>query len=169
MKLITAAALTVVLFCAPNASAFVPEDCVSYGESAVKQQQQNKFGECGFVGPRWHLDVGAHQTFCQIFGTDKAREETGVRQARLDGCLAEAAPQDEPPEVADCRKSDIAEGKGATSQQARNMAQDQLGFQRAQMINDGYNKCIFNDLGCTGGNNDKTCYLSVSCCLPDSQ
>lgn len=168
MKLIRTATLAIALLYAPNALAFVSEACVAYGQAAATQQQQNKFGQCGFTGPRWHLDIDAHQTFCQIFGADKAKAETDVRQVQLDGCLVEevAPPEDDPVEAAACRKSDIAEGKGASNQEARGKAQDQLGFPRAQMINDGYNQCLFNDLGCTGGNGDKTCWLSVSCCQP---
>ena len=153
--------LFLVIFCSfANAAS----DCSSYGDTAAAQHAQNKANNCGFSGLRWHSDRNAHETFCNLVGTGNAAKETRKRQRDLDKCLSSGGQQEEVEAAPQCKKSDIAVGKGATNQLARGSAQDQLGAQRAQMIHDGYSKCLYNDLGCTGPNGDKTCRLSVRCC-----
>lgn len=157
--------------------------CQTYGNESAAQQNRNMENGCGFSGLRWHTDSGAHEAYCKIFGATISQQELLSRQALLAPCLAAAAPADEDadalpededadalPEPQDervaeqCLKSEITAGQGRTSQAARAAAQDDLGLPRAQMINQGYNQCTFNDLGCTGNNGARTCYLSVNCC-----
>ncbi|MFK8034851.1 MAG: hypothetical protein AB8B94_11960 [Hyphomicrobiales bacterium] len=166
--------------------------CQTYGHESAAQQNKNIENGCGFSGLRWHTDSGAHEAYCKIFGATISQQELLSRQALLAPCLAAAAPADEDadalpadedadafqadedadavPEPQDeqvaqqCLKSEIAAGQGRTTQAARGAARDDLGLPRAQMINQGYNQCQFNDLGCTGNNGARTCYLSVNCC-----
>lgn len=148
--------------------------CQTYGTESAAQQNRNMENGCGFSGLRWHTDSGAHEAYCKIFGATISQQELLSRQALLAPCLAVEAPADEDadalPEAQDeqiaaqCLKSEIAAGQGRTTQSARSAAQEQLGLPRAQMINQGYDQCIFNDLGCTGGNGARSCYLSVNCC-----
>lgn len=171
------AALIFSLLLVTHQPTFAFDVCQNYGTESVAQQNANVENSCGFSGLRWHTDGRAHETFCKIFGASVAQEELQGRQVLLEPCLtveeaeeavdedADALPEAQDEQVAAmCLKSDIAEGKGQTTQAARSAAQDKLGLPRAELMNQGYNKCLFNDLGCTGGNGARTCYLSVNCC-----
>ena len=144
--------------------------CADYGALAVAQQIENRELGCGFSGVRWHEDGAAHGGFCALVGEGAASGETAIREAKLATCRqTQGAGNDAVEPVEDeqettCQRSEISEGKGATTQEARGNAQDGLGLVRAQMINAGLQQCLFYDLGCTGPNGDRTCYLSVNCC-----
>lgn len=176
-------ALLLAMLLTSGQSAVGFDVCQTYGNESAAQQNRNMENGCGFSGLRWHTDSGAHEAYCKIFGANIAQQELLSRQALLAPCLAVEAPADEDadalaadedadalPEAQDeqiaeqCLKSEIAAGQGRTTQSARSAAQEQLGLPRAQMINQGYDQCIFNDLGCTGGNGARSCYLSVNCC-----
>ncbi|WP_421724263.1 hypothetical protein [Bauldia sp.] len=158
--------VVLALLASLTGSAEAQDACRAYADTAVAQHETNRENGCGFAGVRWHTDRRGHETFCRVFGPKKADEEAEARQASLDGCIAKTTDEaGTDAATGACRKSEIAEGEGATTQAARAAAQDKLGFQRAQMINDGYPKCLFHQLGCTGGSGARTCWLSVSCCV----
>ena len=52
--------LTAGLLTVTGASAGDAVSCGLYAGSAVAQQQENVANGCGFSGPRWHNNHGAH-------------------------------------------------------------------------------------------------------------
>ena len=157
--------IAVVVMAAPISTAgYAANDCSSYGATAVSQHNQNKSNNCGFSGLRWHSDRGGHEAFCNLVGSGKAAKETQIRQRDLDGCIASGNQQEEVQEARQCKKSEIAKGQGTSNQRAESAARDELADQKAQMIHDGYSKCLYYKLGCSGPNGDKTCRMSIRCC-----
>lgn len=150
---------------------FVMANCLDYGTTAAAQQNENLDLGCGFSGLRWHGDVAAHAGFCSLVGEATASGETAIREAELARCRPAAEPPAEEPEDdiaaqpdGECSRSEVAEGRGNSRQSARGAARDQLGRARAEMMNDGLTQCLYHDLGCSGPNNDRTCWMSVGCC-----
>lgn len=156
-------ALAFLLICAwPG---FALADCADYGATAAAQQKENIALGCGYSGLRWHGDAVGHAGFCNLVGEGTASGETARREVDLAKCRPAATiEQEETTGSGECRRSEIAEGKGVGSANARSAAHDMLGRARAEMINDGLTKCLFHDLGCSGPNNDRTCWMSVGCC-----
>lgn len=150
-----------VLMLAPGAAS---ANCADYGRTAAAQQQENLDLGCGFSGLRWHGDAGTHSGYCGLAGTGAADNELAIREKSLAGCRTNSA-ANAPAEEADaCRTSEIGEGQGTSSQRAEGAAMDKLGRARAEMIQAGLSKCLWNDLGCTGPNGNRTCFMSVRCC-----
>ena len=162
MRLIFAMMACAMMLAAPNPAS---ANCADYGATATLQHRENVRLGCGFKGPRWHTNTGAHAGFCAIAGDGVADRETSVREAMLAKCRRAAGGQGGQDQAGErCRKSGVAEGSGATTSRARGAAQDLLARTRAQYMNRGFTQCRYNDLGCSGRNGARTCFLSVSCC-----
>lgn len=161
-------ALAVFVFCVSSGAAFA--DCADYGSTAVAQQNENISLGCGFSGLRWHSDAASHAGFCRLVGEGTVSGETAIREAELAKCRpaqvvepAEAAENDSV-QPSQCERSEIAEGKGINNGSARSAAHSLLGRPRAEMMNAGLTQCMYHDLGCTGANSERICFLSVECC-----
>ena len=159
IRVIAVVAAALVLWATPQLAA---ADCIAYGATAAQQQRDNTSLKCGFKGPRWHENAGAHAAFCAAAGDAVAASETALRAGKLTECRRAAGGQDQ--DARRCRKSGVAEGAGTTIQRARGAARDQLARTRAQYLNRGFTQCRYNDLGCSGPNGARTCFLSISCC-----
>lgn len=161
-------ALSMFVFCISSGAALA--DCADYGSTAVAQQNENISLGCGFSGLRWHSDAASHTRFCRLVGEGTISGETAIREAELAKCRpAEvvepaAAVENDSGESSQCERSEIAEGKGNSSGSARSAAHSLLGRPRAEMMNAGLTQCMYHDLGCTGANSERTCFLSVECC-----
>lgn len=155
-------AIIVLLFFLSPTVAYA--DCAEYGATAVAQQKENIELGCGISGLRWHTDEASHAGFCRLVGEGLVSSETALREVELAKCrpVEELEVEDKQPDQ--CQRSEIAEGTGKTRQSAMGAAQDLLGRERAEMTNSGLTKCLYHDLGCTGPNGNKTCFLSVGCC-----
>ena len=139
-------------------------NCAQYGATATQQQRENARLGCGFKGPRWHTNAGAHAGFCALAGDGVADAETALRAGKLVKCRRAAGGGDNANQARRCEKSEVAEGTGPSKRDARDAAHSQLGRVRAEMVNAGLSQCRYTDLGCTRQGNDRTCFLSVSCC-----
>jgi len=173
-------ALAMFVFCVSSSAALA--NCADYGSTAVAQQNENISLGCGFSGLRWHSDAASHTGFCRLVGEGTISGETAIREAELAKCrpaeVVEPAEAMEPAEVMEpaetvendsvqpsqCERSEIAEGKGVNNGSARSAAHSLLGRPRAEMMNAGLTQCMYHDLGCTGANSERTCFLSVECC-----
>lgn len=167
-------ALAMFVFCVSSGAALA--NCADYGSTAVAQQNENISLGCGFSGLRWHSDAASHTGFCRLVGEGTISGETAIREAELAKCrpaeAMEPAEAVEPAEAIEndsvqptqCERSEIAEGKGVTNGSARSAAHSSLGRPRAEMMNAGLTQCMYHDLGCTGANSERTCFLSVECC-----
>lgn len=161
-------ALVALFFCFVGGAAFA--NCLQYGATATAQQNENVALGCGFSGLRWHGDTAGHAAFCALVGEGKVSGETAIREAELAKCrpaapagAADAAGDANTP-AGQCQRTEVAEGTGTSKQEAQNAAHDQLGRQRAEMINSGLTQCMYHDLGCAGSGSERTCWMSVECC-----
>lgn len=85
------ASLAIVLFTlalAGTARADPSLNCDAYAGAAVAQQQQNLAQGCGFAGPAWSADFGAHRNWCLAPATTMANltAEDQARQSALATC-----------------------------------------------------------------------------------
>jgi hypothetical protein len=78
------------------------ERCNDYARDAVEQAQQNNRDRCGFQGPRWNPDRGAHFGWCMIVGPRDAEQETRGRQEDLRRCVAERPRENREGKRANC-------------------------------------------------------------------
>lgn len=139
-------------------------DCADYGVKAVQQQNENVSLGCGFSGLRWHSDAAGHAAFCGLVGEGSVSGETAIRETELAKCRPAVAADDDNSPERQCQRSQIAEGTAASQQRAQSAAHSVLGRERAEMINSGLTQCLYQDLGCTGSNGERTCWMSVECC-----
>lgn len=68
--------------------AMAQANCDTYGKLAIRQQQENVEGKCGFAGPEWSPDLKAHMAWCGTVGPDQWKEQLQKRKLQLDGCKA---------------------------------------------------------------------------------
>lgn len=61
-------------------------DCTWYTETALKQQQRNEHGKCGFTGPEWSSSKQAHLAWCATQPVDRWRAAAQKREQMLTGC-----------------------------------------------------------------------------------
>jgi hypothetical protein len=60
--------------------------CVWYADMALKQQQRNEHGKCGFTGPGWSYDRRAHLEWCAMQTPEHWKAEAQRREKMLAGC-----------------------------------------------------------------------------------
>jgi len=63
-------------------------NCETYGKLAIQQQQENVTLKCGFAGPEWSPDLGAHTAWCGGVGPDQWKVQLQKRKQQLDTCKA---------------------------------------------------------------------------------
>lgn len=78
-----AAVLTGAVFVAPAAA---QSSCAWYTREALRQQQDNIRGHCGFQGPSWSSDMKAHAAWCATARPDDWRAEARKREQMLATC-----------------------------------------------------------------------------------
>ena len=61
-------------------------NCTWYAETALKQQQRNEQGKCGFSGPEWSMSRQTHMTWCATQNPDRWKAEAQKREQLLAGC-----------------------------------------------------------------------------------
>jgi hypothetical protein len=61
-------------------------NCTWYAETALKQQQRNEQGKCGFSGSEWSMNRQAHLTWCATQNPDRWKAEAQKREQLLAGC-----------------------------------------------------------------------------------
>lgn len=83
----TAAAMIGAFVLLP-AAAHAQGSCKWYGATALKQQQQNEKMKCGFQGPAWHSDLGAHMQWCTSVPPDVWKSSAQERDKMLADCQA---------------------------------------------------------------------------------
>jgi hypothetical protein len=60
--------------------------CNWYADTALKQQQRNERGKCGFAGPEWSFSREAHLTWCATQRPDRWKAEARKREQMLATC-----------------------------------------------------------------------------------
>ncbi len=83
---VAVAAIFSVASLVPLAQAANPAVCVSYANQAVFQQHRNLKMGCGFVGPRWQKNYGAHFAWCLTAPYGAVTNETAIRHNMLNQC-----------------------------------------------------------------------------------
>ncbi len=63
-------------------------NCDWYVKTALEQQQRNLKLKCGFSGPEWSVDKGAHAAWCASVGPDVSKASAQKREAALGQCAA---------------------------------------------------------------------------------
>jgi len=61
-------------------------NCTWYAETALKQQQRNERGNCGFTGPEWSLSRQAHLAWCATQDPDRWKAAAQKREQMLASC-----------------------------------------------------------------------------------
>jgi hypothetical protein len=61
-------------------------NCAWYADTALKQQQRNEQGKCGFTGPDWSMSRQTHMTWCSTQNPDRWKAEAQKREQQLAGC-----------------------------------------------------------------------------------
>jgi len=61
-------------------------NCNWYADTALKQQQRNEQGKCGFSGPEWSMSRQTHLTWCATQNPDRWKAEAQKREQLLAGC-----------------------------------------------------------------------------------
>jgi hypothetical protein len=61
-------------------------NCTWYAETALKQQQRNERGKCGFAGPEWNMNRQAHLAWCATQNPDRWKAEAQKREQMLASC-----------------------------------------------------------------------------------
>lgn len=72
------------------ATAKAQSNCQWYGATALKQQQQNEKGRCGFSGPDWHSDLAKHLAWCGSVPPQVWQQSAQRRDQMLAQCAAKA-------------------------------------------------------------------------------
>ena len=71
---------------APTAALAQTANCTWYAETALKQQQRNEQGKCGFTGSEWSSSKQAHLTWCATQTPDRWKAAAQKREQMLVGC-----------------------------------------------------------------------------------
>jgi hypothetical protein len=83
----SAVALALVFFGATWAGALAEgPNCSWYAATALKQQQRNERGKCGFAGPEWSMNRQAHLAWCSTQTPDRWKAEAQKREQMLATC-----------------------------------------------------------------------------------
>lgn len=82
----SAIAIAAFLAITSTASAGNFPQCNNYANSAVTQQGQNIANGCGYSGPRWQSNYGAHMIWCMQAPTSMINSETNARINQLNAC-----------------------------------------------------------------------------------
>ncbi|MGI9425956.1 MAG: hypothetical protein ACR2PA_22465 [Hyphomicrobiaceae bacterium] len=61
-------------------------NCVAYGNIALKQARINQQRKCGNIGPRWHTILKEHVAWCASVGPTEWRNELKQRENALKQC-----------------------------------------------------------------------------------
>ena len=61
-------------------------NCTWYADTALKQQQRNEQGKCGFTGPEWSMSRQTHLTWCATQNPDSWKAAAQKREQLLAGC-----------------------------------------------------------------------------------
>lgn len=69
-------------------SAKAQSNCQWYGATALKQQQSNEQGRCGFTGADWHSDMAKHLAWCGSVPPQVWKEAAQRRDQMLAQCAA---------------------------------------------------------------------------------
>jgi hypothetical protein len=86
---ITAAAVVMALgLVTAGSSAALAQaaNCTWYADTALKQQQQNEYRKCGFLGSEWSSNKQAHLSWCATQPPDRWKAEAQKREQMLAGC-----------------------------------------------------------------------------------
>jgi hypothetical protein len=65
-------------------------NCQWYGQTALKQQQENEKLKCGFKGPDWSVDLKAHSAWCGSVAPDVWKAAAQRRDTELSACAVKA-------------------------------------------------------------------------------
>jgi hypothetical protein len=71
---------------APLTASAQTSNCSWYADTALKQQQRNEQGKCGFTGAEWSSSRQAHLTWCATQAPDRWKAEAQKREKMLVGC-----------------------------------------------------------------------------------
>lgn len=63
-------------------------DCNWYAQTALKQQQKNQKGKCGFSGQGWSTDFKSHLSWCGSVAPEEWKAAAQAREQDLQGCGA---------------------------------------------------------------------------------
>jgi hypothetical protein len=61
-------------------------NCTWYADTALKQQQRNEQGKCGFTGPEWSSSRQSHLAWCATQPPDRWKAVAQKREQMLSGC-----------------------------------------------------------------------------------
>lgn len=61
-------------------------NCDWYVKTSLEQQQRNLKLKCGFAGPEWSVDKGAHAAWCATVSPDTSRSSAQKRESDLAKC-----------------------------------------------------------------------------------
>jgi len=74
------------LVAAPTMGLAQTANCTWYAEMALKQQQRNEHGKCGFSGSEWSSSKQAHLTWCAARTPDRWKATAQKREQMLASC-----------------------------------------------------------------------------------
>jgi hypothetical protein len=74
------------LVAAPTMGLAQTANCTWYAEMALKQQQRNEHGKCGFTGSEWSSSKQAHLTWCAARTPDRWKATAQKREQMLASC-----------------------------------------------------------------------------------
>lgn len=83
--LMAGAAMAGVMALGPTL-AYAQANCTWYAETALKQQQRNERGNCGFSGAGWSSDLRSHIAWCNGNPPDVWKRAAQQREQQLAGC-----------------------------------------------------------------------------------
>ena len=78
--------LACTLLAASAAAMAQTANCNWYADTALKQQQRNERGNCGFTGPEWSLSRQAHLAWCATQNPDRWKAAAQKREQMLANC-----------------------------------------------------------------------------------
>jgi hypothetical protein len=85
-KSVAVLSLVSTLVAASTAASAQTVNCTWYAETALKQQQRNEQGKCGFTGPEWSMSRQTHLIWCSTQNPDRWKAEAQKREQLLAGC-----------------------------------------------------------------------------------
>ena len=78
--------LAALWLAAPTAARAQAAGCSWYAETALKQQQRNEQGKCGFTGAEWSSSKQALLAWCATQPADSWKAAAQRREQMLAGC-----------------------------------------------------------------------------------
>ena len=85
-KSLVVLSLASALVAASTAASAQTANCNWYADTALKQQQRNEQGKCGFTGSEWSSSKQAHLTWCATQTPDRWKAAAQKREQMLAGC-----------------------------------------------------------------------------------